>query len=184
MMLEQNTIVTNCLEDSTSNELFVFLIDVLKKELAIYGELKKFLFTEKKMILKAAPLQQLNENNAVKENLILKARILEEGRINILKKIARSLDIDEKGIKLMSLANHASFEQRKAIEELKYELTAVADDIRNKNDENKYLLNVSINNVNETLEFISSLVNRSGVYLENGKIGEVRKNGSIVRTEG
>lgn len=183
-MLEQNTIVTNYLEDSTSSELFDFLIDVLRKELAIYGELKNFLQNEKKMILKSAPLQQINENNALKENLILKVRILEEGRTNILKKLARNLDIDDRSINLMSLAKYAVGQQRQDMEKLKMELTAIARDIRKINDENKHLYDVSIDNVKGILEFISSLVNRSGVYLGNGKIGEVGTYGSILRTEG
>jgi len=183
-MLEQSTIVTNCLEDSTSSELFGFLIDVLRKELTIYGELKNFLDNEKKMILKAAPLRQINENNALKENLILKARILEEGRLNIIKKIARNLDIDERSANLMSLASYAVGPQRQDVEKLKMELIEIARDIRKINCENKNLLDVSIGNVKVSLEFISSLVNRSGVYLGNGKIGEVGSYGSILRTEG
>jgi len=176
--------VANCLEDSTTYELFAFLIEVLKKELAINTDLKNFLIDEKRLILTAAPLQQLNDNNAVKENLILKCRILDEGRTNIIKKIARTLDLNDRDVRLMSLMNYAALEQRQAIDDLKNKLTSIASDIKKINDENIYLLSTSVSAIKGSIEFISTLVNRSGVYLDNGKIGEVKRNGSLLRTEG
>lgn len=183
-MLEQGTFVANCLEDTDCQVYFANLIDVLKKELAIYQELNDFLSEERKMLLKSSSLEKLNNNNAMKENLILKARILEEGRMNVLKKIAKNLDIDDGAMKLMSLANYAMTQQRRDIEQLKTDLMNIAQDIRKMNDDNQFLLNASINNVNASLELISSLINRSGVYQCNGKIDEIRKNGQFLRTEG
>lgn len=183
-MLEQSTTVANCLEDSAGEGLFTSLIDVLRKELTIYQELKDYLITEKKMLIKSASLIQINKNNAVKENIILKSRILEEVRTNILNKIARNFDIDDGAIKLMSLANYALIENRQIIEKLKNDLLNIARDINRINDENKYILDASLDNVKGSLEFISSLIDRSGVYQGNGRIDEVQKNGRLLRTEG
>lgn len=183
-MLDYNTTVANCLEDSATEGLFTSLIDVLRKELAIYRELKDFLIAEKNMLMKSMSLIQINENNALKENIILKSRILEEVRTNILKKIARNLDIDDGEMKLMSLANYAVIEKRQIIEKLKNDLLSIARDISSMNNDNKYILDISINNIKGSLDFISSLVARSGVYLGNGKINEDAKNGRLLRTEG
>lgn len=183
-MLEQYNTVANCLEDSATEGLFVSLIDVLKKELSIYRELRDYLACEKEMLMKSASLAKINENNAVKENIILKSRILEEVRTNVLKKIARHLEIDDSEIRLMSLAGYAVNEQRQVIENLKSDLVSIARDINRMNDDNKYLLDASINNVKGSLEFISSLIDRSGVYLGTGKINEISKNGRFLRTEG
>jgi len=183
-MLEQNTIVADCLEDSAFSDLFDFLIDVLKRELVIYGELKKFLCREKQMILKAPPIENIHENNTFKENLVLKARILEEGRNNILKKLARRIGLEDQSLSLSILANYAGKQQCEEMEALKKELARIAREIKTLNDENKYLIDVSINTVKGSLEFISSLVNCSGIYQGNGKIGEIKRNGNLVRTEG
>lgn len=183
-MLEQNANVTNCLEDYVSDGLFSSLIEILKKELSVYRELRIFLISEKEMLMKASPLIELNENNAVKENIILKSRILEEVRTTILKKIARNLDLEDDTTKLMSLANYAVLEKRQIIEKLKNDLLKVAREIRVLNDDNKYLLDTSLNNVKGSLDFISSLIDRSGVYLGNGKINEIKTNGRLLRTEG
>jgi flagellar biosynthesis/type III secretory pathway chaperone len=183
-MLEQYNTVANCLEDSASEGLFASLIDVLRKELSIYRELRDYLAEEKEMLLKSASLATINENNAVKENIILKSRILEEVRTNVLKKIARHLDVDGDEIKLMSLANYAVIEQKQVIEKIKSDLLNIARDINRMNDENRYLLDVSIDNVKGSLDFISSLIDRSGIYLGNGKLNEIEKNGRFLRTEG
>ncbi len=183
-MLEHNTFVANCLEDSGCQGYFTTLIDVMKKELAVYSELREFLTTEKQMIMRSASLEQINESNAVKENIILKTRILEEARTNVLRKIARNLDLDERAISLISLLNYAVIEQRQVIDQLKRNLWDIAQDIRNMNDENSYLLDTSINNIKGSLDFISSLTNRSGVYLGNGTINEVKRRGRLLATEG
>lgn len=183
-MLEQGTFVASCLEDSDCQGYFANLIDILKKELAIYSELREFLAAEKQLIMRSSSLEQINESNGVKENIILKARILEEARTSVLKKIARNFDIDEGAIKLMSLANYAIIEQRQVIDQLKGDLLSVTQDIRNLNDENSYLLDTSMNTIKGSLNFISSLTNRSGVYLGNGTINEVRRKGRLLATEG
>ncbi len=183
-MLEQSNTVNNCLEDSANESLYASLIDVLRKELTVFGELRDFLAVEKGMLMKSASLIQINENNAIKENIILKSRILEEVRTNILKKIARNLDINDDEVKLMSLAGYAVIEQRQIIEKLKDDLLSIARNINRMNDDNKYLLDASINNVKGSLEFISSLIDRAGGYLGSGKINETRNNGRFLRTEG
>lgn len=182
-MLEQSNTVNNCLEDSANESIYASLIDVLRKELTVFGELRDFLAVEKEMLMKSASLIQINENNAIKENIILKSRILEEVRTNILKKIARNLDIDDE-VKLISLAGYAVIEQRQIIEKLKDELLSIAREINRMNDDNKYLLDASINNVKGSLDFISSLIDRAGGYLGSGKINETRNNGRFLRTEG
>lgn len=183
-MLEQYNMVTNCLDDSVNEGLFTSLIDVLRKELIIFQELKDFLVAEKNILMKSASLVKINENNAVKENIILKSRILEEVRTNIFKKIAHNLDIDDGAINLSLLANYAVNEQGQILEKIKSDLLNVASDINRMNGENKYLLDASINNVKGSLDFIYSLIDRSGVYLGSGKINEISKNGRLLRTEG
>jgi flagellar biosynthesis/type III secretory pathway chaperone len=182
-MLEHNITLVNCREDNTCESMFTSLIEVLKKELSVYRELKNTIIAEKMILIKPS-LDELNHVNALKETIILKARILEGVRINILKRIARSLNIDESSIKLMSLASHAMIEQRQIVDDLKGELLSIAQEISEINDENKYLLNTSLLNVKGSLDLISSLIDRSDIYLGNGKISEVRKRGRLLQTEG
>jgi len=172
------------LEDAAIEELFASLIDILGRELTMYQELKDFLAAEKSVIVKSGSLEQINENNSQKENIILKTRILEEARYNVLKKIARYLNLDERRIKLSALVEFAGHERAETIEKLKAALMILARDITRSNEENRYLLNTSINNIKGSLNFMSSLMNRSGVYLGNGAIGENRNSGRLLHAEG
>lgn len=183
-MLNPSNSLANCLEDSAAEELFASLIDILSRELTIYQELNNFLASEKSVIMKSGSLEQINENNSQKENIILKTRILEEVRYNVLKKIARYFDLDERRIKLSALVEFAGHEKAETIGKLKAALMALARDITRSNDENQYLLNTSINNIKGSLNFMSSLMNRSGVYLVNGAIGENRNSGRLLHAEG
>ena len=182
-MLEQGIIVTDCREDNSDEAAFFPLIDVLKKELTIYQELKDFIAGEKKILIKPS-LDQLNESNAHKENIILKARMLEEARTNILKKIARNLGLKEAEIKLTTLIVYAAVEQRRELEEISREIASVAGEIRRANEMNKDLLDPSLSNVKASLDFICSLTSQGPVYLPSGKIRSLQSNGKFLRTEG
>ena len=183
-MLEQNIHLSNRLEACVNDDLFSALIDVLTGEISIYEELKKFLITEKNMLVKPAAFAEINKSNAAKENIILKARISQEARTNLLKKIARNLDISEDEVNLISLAAFAGAEKGKIIKNLRSALLAITKEIETINSDNSSILDGSIDNVKASLEFLTSLLERSGIYLGNGKIGTVQHNGRLLRTEG
>ena len=183
-MLEQNIHLSNRLEACVNDDLFSALIDVLTGEISIYEELKKFLITEKNMLVKPAAFAEINKSNAAKENIILKARISQEARTNLLKKIARNLDISEEEVNLISLAAFAGAEKGKIIKNLRSALLAITKEIETINSDNSNILDGSIDNVKASLEFLTSLLERSGIYLGNGKIGTVQHNGRLLRTEG
>ena len=183
-MLEQNIHLSNRLEACVNDDLFSALIDVLTGEISVYEELKKFLITEKNMLVKPAAFAEINKSNAAKENIILKARISQEARTNLLKKIARNLDISEDEVNLISLAAFAGAEKGKIIKNLRSALLEITKEIETINSDNSNILDGSIDNVKASLEFLTSLLERSGIYLGNGKIGTVQHNGRLLRTEG
>ena len=182
-MLEQNITLADCREETSCETNFNALIEVLKKELAIYQELKCFIIDEKKVLIRPS-FDELNESNARKENIILKARMLEEARTNILKKIARNLEIKADEIKLATLADYAAIEQRQKIEENRKKIVLISGEIRSLNEKNKDLVGSTLNSVKGSLDFISSLMSQGPVYLESGKIKSFQSNGKFLRTQG
>lgn len=174
--------LTNLQEDSCES-IFTSLLELLKKELIVYHELKEVMIHEKK-ILKKPNLDELNHVNAVKENIILKARMLEEGRVNILKKIAHHLDLNMNSIKLKQLADYADAKQKKEIETIMNGLTEIAREINALNAANKDLLAVSINNVKSSLDFINSNIFSAAVYMQSGRMKSMDKNGTYLHQEG
>jgi hypothetical protein len=182
-MLEQNVSLINSREENCCENIFVSLIEIMRKESAVYQELKSAI-TYEKNILKKPVLDELNHNNAIKENIILKARMLEEARTNVLKKIARSLDLNIRGIKLAQLAGFASLEQRKEIEEVRDDLVLISREINALNAANKHLLDASMGNIKSSLDFINSIMSSESVYLECGKIKSTQKKGTYLHKEG
>ena len=180
LMLDQSITLT---DENSCETNFVSLIDVLKKELAIYRELKSFVISEKKLLAKPS-VTELNESNTRKENIILKARMLEEVRTNILKKIARNLDLDADDIKLSTLASYAVIEQRQEIEGVRKKLALILGEIKTLNERNNDLVGSSLASVKGSLDFISMIMSQGPVYLESGKIKSLQNNGKLLRTEG
>src|SRR5271157_3848688 len=75
------------------------LIILLKREIVIYRELQAAISHEKIILMKPS-LERLLESNSKKETVILKAKMLEEGRLKLVKKIAKILDLEENEINL------------------------------------------------------------------------------------
>jgi flagellar biosynthesis/type III secretory pathway chaperone len=182
-MLEQNMVLADCREDDTATSLFTALITVLKKELLICQELKNIIIQEKKILFKPS-LEDLNKNNALKENIILKSRMLEGVRTNILKKICRIFDININAIKLSQIAGYADKGQTKELKEIQESLTLISHEINALNAANKDLLEASMNNVKCSLDFISSIMSSGSVYLECGKMKSANNNGTYLHMEG
>jgi hypothetical protein len=182
-MLEQNITLTDCREENSCETNFITLIEVLKKELAIYQELKSFIIDEKKILIRPS-FEELNESNARKENIILKARMLEEARTNILKKIARKLELKADETKLATVTGYTEIEQRQKIEEIRKKIVLISGEIRWINERNKDLVGSTLNNVKGSLDFISSVMSQGPVYLESGKIKSFQSNGKFLRTQG
>lgn len=182
-MLEQNMSLMNSPLETCCENIFTSLAVILRKELAIYGELKRAILHEKTMLQKPT-LDELNHNIADKENIILKARMLTEARTNILKKIARKLDLNSKSVKLSSITGYADDQQRTEIENLRAALISISHEIRALNETNKILLNVSANNIRSSLDFINSMFSSGPVYQQCGKIKLSDKNGIYLHKEG
>jgi hypothetical protein len=182
-MLEQSISLVNSREENSCENIFISLIEILRKELEVYQELKSAIIGEKKILIKPN-LGEFNHTNALKENIILKARMLEEARTNIMKKIVRNLEISAKDIKLSQLAGYAGHEQRKEINEIREELVLIAGEINALNAANKDLLTASMTNIKSSLDFINSVMSSGSVYLQCGKIKSTDNNGIFLHKEG
>jgi hypothetical protein len=182
-MLEQNMTLTNCRVENNGESSFTVLIDILRKELAVYQELKEAIISEKKILMEPS-LDAMNQNNARKENIILKSRMLEEGRINILKKIAKNIDLDINMADLSQLVTFAAAEQRNEMEDIKKELATLAREINSLNEANKDLIDVSLKCVKSSIDFINTMMSPGTVYMGSGKIKTLQLSGKYLRTEG
>jgi flagellar biosynthesis/type III secretory pathway chaperone len=179
VMIEQNVSLYKDL-----SPLLDSLIILLKREIAVYRELQDAI-THERIILMKPSLEKLLESNGKKETAIVKARMLEEGRFKIIKKIARALDIDENEINLSTVSSYADPDQEKELKECRSILNELLASNREMNQNNKELLDYSLHFLQGTVDFIHSLLSSgSTCYMPTGRMRPITRNGKILRTEG
>ena len=178
-MIQQNTSLHPDL-----HPLLDSLINLLKREIAVYREIQAAI-THERIILMKPSLEKLLESNGKKETAIVKARMLEEGRFKIIKKIARVLDLDENQINLSTVSSYADTDQEKELKECRSILNELLASNREMNQNNKELLDYSLHFLQGTVDFIHSLLSSgSACYMPTGRMRPISRNGKILRTEG
>lgn len=160
------------------------LIGLLKREIVVYRELQSTIVHEKIILLKPS-LERLLESNSKKETVILKAKMLEEGRLKLVRRIAKTLDLEENEVNLTTLCSCADHDQQTDLKECQSTLNGLLTESRNMNQNNKELLDYSLNFLQGSVDFIHSLVSSaSSCYMPSGKMKPIARNGKIVHTEG
>jgi hypothetical protein len=100
------------------------LIILLKREIAVYRELQDAIYHEKTILMKPS-LERLLESNNKKETVILKAKMLEDGRLKVIRKIAKILALEENEVNLTILCSYADNEQREYLQECRSILSSL-----------------------------------------------------------
>jgi len=160
------------------------LLDLLKREIVVYKELQATISHEKAILLKPS-LERILESNSKKETVILKAKMLEEGRLKLVRKIAKMLDLEEREINLTTLCSYADPDQEKKLKECQSILNGLLAKNKEMNKNNKELLDYSLHFLQGSVDFIHSLFSSaSASYMPSGKMRPISRNGKILRTEG
>lgn len=160
------------------------LIDLLKREIVVYRELQATITQERVILLKPS-LDHILESNSKKETVLLKAKMLEEGRVKIVKKIAKMLDLEEREVNLTTLISYADREQEKDLKKCQSILHGLIAKNREINQNNKGLLDYSLQFLQGSVDFIHSLMSSaSACYMPSGKMRPIARNGNIVKTRG
>ena len=160
------------------------LIGLLKREIVVYRELQATIAHEKIILLKPS-LERLLESNSKKETVILKAKMLEEGRLKLVRRIAKMLDLEENEVNLTNLCSCADRDQQTDLQECQSTLNRLLADSREMNQNNKELLDYSLHFLQGSVDFIHSLVSSaSSCYMPSGRMRPIARNGKIVHTEG
>jgi hypothetical protein len=159
------------------------LLSVLSKEVDVYEELRTIV-QEEKGLLRMPSLELLSSSNNKKETCILKARMLEEVRANIVKKIARNLDRNEKEINISILSLYTEERQTNALKSCQKSLLPLMQSIKKANEMNQGLLDYSLSYMKNSIIFIANLLSIGAGYANTGKLNSRNTNGRILNKEG
>ena len=163
--------------------LYDSLLYVLRNEIEVYRELHNLFLNEKTLLVKSS-INELYENSSKKETCVLKAKMLEEVRINLVNKISKFLDIDENDINFSILLSYGDDTQRRELKECQSSLRSLLTEIKELNKKNKLLLDSSLIYVQRSIDFINQLVCPSPSYLSTGKLKLNNINGNFLCWEG
>ena len=159
------------------------LLYVLRNEIEVYKELHNLFLNEKTLLVKSS-INELYENSSKKETCVLKAKMLENVRINLVNKISKFLDIDEKHINFSILLSYGDDAQRRELRECQSSLRFLLTEIKELNKKNKLLLDSSLIYVQRSIDFINQLVCPTSSYLSTGKLKLNNINGNFLCWEG
>jgi flagellar biosynthesis/type III secretory pathway chaperone len=169
--------------DADFKRLIDSLLTVLARETVIYEELQDIVRKERQT-LKKPSVQLISESNNRKETCILKARMLEEVRTNLVRKLARHLGREEREINLTLLASLADEEQGGALRTHQERLTQLLESIREINAMNQDLLDYSLSYVKNSINFLNQIMSTGADYVNTGKLKNGSRNGAVICRRG
>lgn len=170
-------------KDSDFEKFIDSLLSVLAKEIEVYEELQAITQAER-VTLTRPSLELVAESNSKKETCILKARMLEEVRANVVRKIAKHLGREEKEINISLLASHAGGRQKAALKGRQKILMTLIGDIKETNKMNRDLLDYSLSYVRNSVNFINQIMCTGADYVNTGKLKTTNRNGIMFCEEG
>ena len=159
------------------------LLAVLEKEIEICRELLAAVSGERSILTRPS-LASLQQSNAQKETLVLKTRMIEEARTGIIKKIARQLNFDEEKINFTILAQFLEEDQRRALQDRRETLATLACQVGRINEENRNLIDASMQHLKNSVDFLAGLMSTDSVYHRNGQVPADRLNGRLINRKG
>lgn len=143
------------------------LIDVFEKQILLYNDLLA-ISTEKKNVIVKNDLETLTTMNTVENSIISKVNRLEKQRLAIIKDICDVLSMNINTFTLTNLANSLNVEEdRVKVLDIRDRLNEIITTLNKVNEQNKNLIQSSLDYVNFSLNMIRSAKEPSGSGYEN-----------------
>ncbi len=143
------------------------LIVTLKKEIDLFNELRDLLLSEREKLVRNS-MEELSENNKMKEYLIREAGEFDKTRMNLVNRIIKLSGIDDDVKSLSSLISYADENHKMELIECQSLLRPLMKKVVELNESNKELLDSSIHYTRKSLNFLRELTSPSPTYMETG----------------
>jgi flagellar biosynthesis/type III secretory pathway chaperone len=158
------------------NNILSDLVRILEEEAALHRDLLPVVLKERE-VLRSFAVDELYENNKVKETLILKVRLVEQARQNLIAKLYPN---KEGPFTLSDIVHLAPEPYRGRLLELKAELTAVMEEIIALNKGNRFLIQYTQNNLNHLYSLIAFYSGKEAIYDEEGRTAPGSGSGLLI----
>lgn len=172
-----------CRNEAEFTDLMDSLLVVLKKEVEVYEELRSITI-EGTRVITGFSLENLSDSQKKMETCVLKAKMLEEVRGNIVKKVARKMEKDEREINLSLLSLYANKAQALELRNQQRKLAPLIESVRNNKEKYTDLIEYSLSYMKNSFNFINGLLFSAGDYARTGKLKSAGLNGRVFCKEG
>lgn len=157
-------------------------LGLLEQQTELFQVLLTVIDDERNAVI-AANLEKLNEAGKIKENLLLKLRILEEQRKHLLAKLADHLHQPVEALTLAELSQLVAEPYAHRLAGCRSMLAELIRKIRKANEDNRDLFAHSLNLVKSSINLINNLMSSSPVYFRTGNIHRRDHTGKILYSE-
>ncbi len=155
------------------------LLGLLEHATELYQSLFAVVQQEKDAVV-GLNLKQLNQACKAKDNLLLKLRILEEQRQQLMDKLASDLNCSPQEISLTQLSQWVGEPYAGMLRERSTDLLSLIQKLQEANQQNKFLLSHSLELIQGSYHLLNNAMAASPVYYRRGAVQNNGQTGKLV----
>ena len=145
------------------------LIGLLVHATELYQSLLRVVEIEKDAVV-GLNLKQLNEVCKAKDNLLLKLRILEEQRQQVMHRVAAELGCSPQGLTLTELSQQVDESYARRLLDCSTDLLALVQTLQDVTQQNKSLMSHSMQLIQGSYNLLNNLMVENPVYYRSGTV--------------
>lgn len=158
------------------------LIGLLAHATEIYQSLLQVVQNEKDAVV-GLNLKQLNEACKTKDNLLLKLRILEEQRQQVMDRLADELGCSSQGLTLTQLSQQVDESHARRLLDRCTDLLALIQTLQDVTQQNKSLMSHSMQLIQGSCNLLNNLMAANPVYYRSGNVDSGDQTGRLLSGE-
>jgi len=155
------------------------LIELLEHATELYRSLFAVVQNEKNAVV-GLDLQQLNEACKAKDNLLLKLRILEEQREQIMVRLAAEIGCSPQGLTLTQLSLHVDESYARRLVDRSRDLLALIQSLQDAMQQNKFLISHSMQLIQGSYNLLNNLLAANPLYYRSGSVQKTDQTGKLL----
>lgn len=169
-------------ENKSTTELVASLVNVLEEQIKVYRHLLEVVRKEKEILI-AANLDELNENNRVKEAMLLKIRALESARLTGAVEVYNALGLTGENPRLLEIARYVSDAEAEKLRTVHSVLELLLRRVQEYNRQNETLVQSALSNITVAMNAIRGTLQEKPTYQKKGEVEGVSSSGQLVSRE-
>ena len=155
------------------------LIGLLEHATELHQSLFAVVQNEKNAVV-GLDLQQLNEACKAKDNLLLKLRILEEQREQIMVRLAAEIGCSSQGLTLTQLSLLVDESYARRLVDLSRDLLTLIQSLQDATQQNKFLMSHSMQLIQGSYNLLNNLMAANPLYYRSGNVQKTDQTGKLV----